>query len=91
MFHGVGVAKSVEARVLAITSTLSSPVAEAADALLVLSAASKDDEASSRSRQYAGSLFEQSTLLLLDILFHDMWKASGKSRDELLARHANLE
>jgi 6-phospho-3-hexuloisomerase len=54
-------------------------------------AAEKLDRSASASAQYAGSLFEQTVVLLGDALFHALWRRSGQSADELWPRHANLE
>ena len=43
------------------------------------------------STQYAGALFEQSALLIMDAMFQAMWHERGESAEELWKRHANLE
>ena len=84
-------AVSVGARVAVITTAAESPLAALASALIVVPAAGKLDRSESASNQYAGSLFEQSVVLISDALFHALWKRSGRSADELWPRHANLE
>jgi 6-phospho-3-hexuloisomerase len=79
------------ARVAAFTTAAGSPLAEIADATVVVPAADKLDRSGAASAQYAGSLFEQIVVLLGDALFHALWRRSGRSADELWPRHANLE
>ncbi|MGI4755838.1 MAG: 6-phospho-3-hexuloisomerase [Janthinobacterium lividum] len=85
------VAKKVGAAILVITTAPQSPLAQLATGTIVLTAASKSDTGERASEQYAGSLFEQAVLLLLDALFHSLWKSGTQSAEDLLARHANLE
>ncbi|WP_423922712.1 6-phospho-3-hexuloisomerase [Frigoribacterium sp. 2-23] len=79
------------ARVAAVTTASSSPLAELADAVVVVPAAEKLDRSGGASAQYAGGLFEQAVVLLGDALFHALWKRSGQSADDLWPRHSNLE
>lgn len=79
------------ARVAAITTAADSPLADLAEAVLVVPAADKQDRSGSASAQYAGGLFEQTVVLLGDAVFHALWKRSGADADELWPRHANLE
>lgn len=83
-------AKKVGAGVLAVTTAPASPLAERADEVLILSAADKQDRSASITRQYAGSLFEQSVLLAFDALFQSLWSNSGQTADQMWERHANL-
>lgn len=89
--HAVEVAKSVGAEVLVLTADRTSTMAAEATAVVLVRAAGKQEKDSAASHQYAGSLFEQCVLLCLDMLFQQMWKASGLDRDQLWANHANLE
>lgn len=84
-------ATSVGARVVAVTAVTQAPLIDAADVSLVLPAATKQDHSGTASVQYAGSLFEQSVVVVLDALFHSAWKASGLAADQLWPRHTNLE
>jgi 6-phospho-3-hexuloisomerase len=79
------------ARVAAITTAGDSPLADLAEAVLVVPAADKQDRSGTASAQYAGGLFEQTVVLLGDAVFHALWKRSGADADELWPRHANLE
>jgi 6-phospho-3-hexuloisomerase len=84
-------AREVGATVAAITTAPESPVAELASVVVVVPAAGKLDRSGAASAQYAGSLFEQTVVLLGDALFHALWQRSGASADELWPRHSNLE
>lgn len=79
------------AQVVAITTAPGSDLAGRAADVLVVAAADKQDFDGDASQQYAGSLFEQSVLILGDGLFHSLWKTAGDSAQELWRNHANLE
>jgi 6-phospho-3-hexuloisomerase len=79
------------ARVAAVTTASSSPLAELATAVDIVPAAEKLDRSGAASAQYSGGLFEQVVVLTGDALFHALWKRGGASADELWPRHANLE
>jgi len=90
----VGAARSAVdagARVAAVTTDDSSPLAEVATAVLIVPAADKLDRSGAASAQYAGGLFEQVVVLVGDALFHALWQRSGQSADDMWPRHANLE
>ncbi|WP_156760541.1 6-phospho-3-hexuloisomerase [Microbacterium karelineae] len=84
-------ARDAGAAIAAITTDPSSPLAELADIVVRVPAAGKLDRSGSASAQYAGSLFEQTVVLLGDALFHGLWQRGGASADDLWRRHANLE
>lgn len=80
------------ARVAAITTGASSPLARLANgAAVVVPAADKLDRSGRASAQYAGSLFEQAVVVIGDALFHALWSRSDQDADALWPRHANLE
>ncbi|GAY08619.1 6-phospho-3-hexuloisomerase [Pseudonocardia sp. N23] len=79
------------ADVIALTTAADSPLAKLATAVLMVPAADKQDFDGTASIQYAGSLFEQSVLLITDALFHTLWQAGGSEARELWRLHANLE
>ncbi|MBZ4486713.1 6-phospho-3-hexuloisomerase [Microbacterium sp. cx-55] len=79
------------ARVAAITTAPHSPLAGLAAATIIVPAADKLDRSGTASAQYAGSLFEQTVMILGDALFHALWQRSGQTADELWPRHANIE
>lgn len=84
-------AVAVGARVAVITTAAQSPLAASASAVIIVPAADKLDRSGAASGQYAGSLFEQSVVLIGDALFHALWQRSGRSADELWPRHSNIE
>ncbi|WP_324670749.1 6-phospho-3-hexuloisomerase [Hymenobacter sp. GOD-10R] len=79
------------AQVVVISTTATSPLAALATQVVVLPAAQKQDHGGEISKQYAGSLFEQGVLLLLDAIFQTLWGLDGTPAPELWKRHANLE
>ena len=79
------------AKVVAISTTTQSPLAALSDHVSVIPAVQKQDHGSAISQQYAGSLFEQSVLLLTDAIIQTLWKMDGTPAEELWKRHANLE
>lgn len=79
------------AKVLAFSTTDQSPLAELSDKIAIIPAAQKQDHGSTISQQYAGSLFEQSVLLLTDAVIQSLWQNEGTPAEELWKRHANLE
>lgn len=79
------------AQVIAFTGSAENPLAVLANEVVVIPAAVKTDHSGHRSRQYAGSLFEQLLVVLGDALFTALWRQSGQSAEELWLRHANLE
>lgn len=84
-------ARDQSADVIALTTAADSPLAGIATEVLIVPAADKQDFDGSTSVQYAGSLFEQSVLLITDALFHTLWKTGGSQARELWRLHANLE
>ena len=84
-------ALSAGADVAAVTTNPGSPLAGLADVLLIIPAAQKTDHGSSLSRQYSGSLFEQSLLLATEAVFQTLWENTDEPAEQLWLRHANLE
>jgi 6-phospho-3-hexuloisomerase len=80
-----------KATVIAITADAQSKLAEIADHILLVNAATKTDFGVSVSSQYAGSLFEQFTLVVLESIFMTLWQESGLTKEDLWPKHANLE
>ena len=76
---------------VAITTATDSPLGQLSAEVLVVPAAAKLDRSGTASAQYAGSLFEQTVVLLGDALFDALWKRSGLTADDIWPRHANLE
>jgi len=79
------------AQVVSLSTTSESPLAKLSDLVAIIPAAQKQDHGSALSKQYAGSLFEQSVLLLTDALIQTLWSLDGTPAEELWKRHANLE
>lgn len=84
-------AKNQKARVFAITANNDSKLAELAENIIFINAATKTDFGESISSQYAGSLFEQFTLFVLESVFMTLWQESGLTKEDLWPKHANLE
>lgn len=89
--QSVRTAQRAGARIAAITTDPSSPIGSAAHVLVEVPAAGKTDHGSSITRQYSGSLFEQSLFLITEIVFHTLWNADDATAQQLWQRHANLE
>ena len=79
------------ATVVALSTNATSPLAALAKHIIIIPAAEKQDHGGELSIQYAGSLFEQSLLLLMDAVFQSLWKTQGAPAEELWKRHANME
>ena len=79
------------AQVVALSTTTESPLAKLSSHTVILPAAQKQDHGATISKQYAGSLFEQSVLLLTDAIIQTLWRLDGTPAEELWKRHANLE
>jgi len=84
-------AKEAGAKVASVTIAPQSALGELSDAVAAVPAAEKLDRSGASSVQYAGSLFEQTVVLLGDALFHALWQRSGQSGEDLWPRHTNLE
>jgi 6-phospho-3-hexuloisomerase len=89
--HAAEVALKAGAEVLALTASPASKLGVLAQGVVVIPAATKQDQDGRLSAQYAGALFEQSVLLITDAMFQDMWQERGETAEELWLRHANLE
>lgn len=84
-------AKAVGAYLVGVTVDKQSLLGQLVDLTIELAAATKQDFENVRSQQFAGSLFEQSTLLFFDTLFYVLSQMLNKNPQILLALHANLE
>ncbi|MDO6807662.1 6-phospho-3-hexuloisomerase [Zobellia galactanivorans] len=83
--------KQVGAGLICFTTNPDSRLALLSDHVVRIPAAEKQGRDESISKQYAGSLFEQSLLLGLDALFQTLWELDGSPASELWKRHANME
>jgi 6-phospho-3-hexuloisomerase len=79
------------AKVIGLTTAASSELALLANHTVIIPAAGKQELEAGKSKQYAGSLFEQFLFLLMDVVFQSLWKLEGQPAEELWKRHANLE
>jgi 6-phospho-3-hexuloisomerase len=89
-----GQARRMEAKILLFTTDVTSPLAEQANALIVISAPSYttfDRVHRSPSVQPLGTLFEQSLFILCDSIIFEWMQRNGIDSAQMLARHANLE
>ena len=84
-------AKAIGAYLVGVTANKQSSLGQLVDLPIELAAATKQDSENVRSQQFAGSLFEQSTLLFFDALFYVLSQMLNKNGEFLLALHANLE
>jgi 6-phospho-3-hexuloisomerase len=84
-------ARALGARIVAITAEPASPLATSADLVIRIEAAGKQDHSGRRSKQFAGSLFEQAAVLLFDAMFHDLSRRLDKDAETLWRQHTNLE
>lgn len=84
-------AKKVGADIVCFTTNSESPLAELAIQSVIIPAAQKQERDEAISKQYAGSLFEQSLLLVFDALIQSLWDIDSSSTSELWKRHANME
>ncbi|WP_316801528.1 6-phospho-3-hexuloisomerase [Pedobacter frigidisoli] len=84
-------AVSTSARIIAVTTAPGSDLAKLAFHTVIIPAAGKQEFDGGKSKQYAGSLFEQFLFLLMDVVFQSLWKMDGTPAEVLWERHANLE
>jgi 6-phospho-3-hexuloisomerase len=87
-------AQCKNARILLFTTDATSPLAELANYRIVIPAPSLvacERAQSLMSMQPLGTLFEQSLLILCDVIILELMRRSGISPAQMLERHANLE
>ncbi len=97
----VQIAKEVGAEVAAITSYPQSPLGRTADYVVELGGRilrpSKEDYFASQilgihePLMPMGTLFEDSCMILLDAIIADLMQRMGKTEEEMIKRHANIE
>lgn len=83
-------AKALGAYVLLITANEASSLSSVCNRKILIRASSKQQETES-SIQPMGSLFEQSTGILFDILVLHLMEKYGISNQDMVSNHANLE
>jgi 6-phospho-3-hexuloisomerase len=81
--HLARLAEGFGAHLLVVTTRADSTIAALAEAVIEVPTAG--------TRQFGGSLFEQSALLLLDALMLDLTAGEPRAHAVMQARHANLE
>jgi 6-phospho-3-hexuloisomerase len=81
--HLARLAQGFGAHMLVVTTRADSTIAALAEAVIEVPTAG--------TRQFGGSLFEQSALLLLDALVLDLTAADPQAHAAMQARHANLQ
>ena len=74
-------------KVVVVTSAGGSPLAALANVTLLIGAGAE----SGTSAQYGRSLFEQSALIVLDAVAMQLQREIGRTREQMDARHTNLE
>lgn len=84
-------AQATGATIGVFTANPTSPLAKLASCTVVVPAAQKTDHGMTVSRQYAGSLFEQSVFVATEALFAALWQGDHQPAEQLWQRHANLE
>ena len=87
-------AQSQSAKILVFTTNLNSPLAKSADKHITLPAPSLDDVVEGhdlKSFQPMGTLFEQSLLIVCDVIILGLMLQTGVSAAQMRLRHANLE
>jgi len=83
--------KAAGAKILLLTAGSGGELSNLADVTVNIAAAGKQSVDRSSSAQYAGSLFEQAVVLVLDAVFHAIWVANNIPAETLWVRHANWE
>jgi 6-phospho-3-hexuloisomerase len=87
-------AKNQGARILLFTTNPKSPLSSIADRTITLPAPSLEGESSKiglKSIQPMGTLFEQTLLIVCDVVILRLMSLTGVSAPQMRERHANLE
>jgi 6-phospho-3-hexuloisomerase len=86
-------ARAIGARIGLLTIDPQSPIGKLTDLVLTISAPSPkiQKETGFTSLQPMGSLFEQSLLVILDVVILMLMERQNKTSDTMFTRHANLE
>lgn len=83
-------ARAIGARVLAVTASSKAPLTEVADVIIADPSAGHHMSDRVSSRQFGGSLFEQSILVLLDAVVLNLMDVLDQTEQEMNRRHTNL-
>ncbi len=81
--HFAGIAKAEGAHIVLITRAPSSPLAKLADCVLIAPI--------EMTAQFGGSLFEQTSLILLDAIVLELMQRIPDAHQTMRIRHTNLE
>lgn len=84
-------AKYYGARVLAITSSLATPLAEMADVAVIVPSASVKTDITTPTRLPLANALEQAMAIFLDCIGAMLADQRGENNAAMLRRHANLE
>lgn len=85
-------AKRLGGNVALVTANRTSALADLSDVSVLIQAPSKDDLGEARASVLPmGSLFEEASFILFDMVVADLMDALDMSNDRMVARHANLE
>ena len=92
LLHTAMIAKNAGANLLLITANSKSLLTEVANACVLIPTNSKEDMGEDRvSVSPLGSLFEETSFVLFDMIVLDIMNQLHLTNEDLLARHANLE
>jgi 6-phospho-3-hexuloisomerase len=83
--------KKIGGHIVAVTTKPESHLGKMADVLIEIKASAKQDITNQNSQQFSGSLFEQSSLLLFEAIFHVLSQDLHKSAETWWALHTNIE
>lgn len=85
-------AKENGAKIALICGNEASPLVELADVMVVIHAPSKADTGEARASVLPmGSLFEEASFILLDMVILDLMQKLHITNEDMVVRHANLE
>lgn len=85
-------AREYGAKVILITSREKSYLTDNCDLQILIQADSKEEIGTQRKAILPmGSLFEEASFILFDIMAYDLMKKTHQTNNDMLARHANLE
>ena len=92
LLYHAQLAKKQGGNVILITGNTQNAIVELADEIIIIPASNKDSMQPERSSiQPMGSLFEQTSQLVCDMMVLEFMEQCGISAEEMRKRHANLE
>jgi len=87
----IDIATKCKARIVVLTSKRDSPTLKKADDLLVVPDLKSNADRTPSANTPLGTLFEVSTMVLLDCVVAELMHRMGITEEEMEARHANVE